>query len=110
MAEPMSSVQISQPPAASGLNSASNQLKAGRFVVNPQTIKPYSFYDELQKGDNYFNEALQVVASKKLPSDRTKSNKKTFKNFLTVALTAGFAVWAFAKRKDIVKFFKNLKK
>lgn len=110
MTEPMSSVQISQPPAASGLNSASSQLKAGRFVVNPQNIKPYSFYDELKKGDNYFNEALQVVASKKLPSDKTKNNKKTFKKFLTAALTAGLAVWAFAKRKDIVKFFKNLKK
>ena len=107
MTEPMSSVQISQPPAASGLNSTSSQLKAGRFVVNPQTIRPYSFYDELKKGDNYYSEALQVVASKKLPSDKTKSNKKTFKKFLTATLTAGLAVWAFVKRKNIVNFFKN---
>ena len=110
MTESMSSVQISQPPAASGLNSASNQLKAGRFVVNPQNIKPYSFYDELKKGDNYFNEALQVVASKKIPSDKTKSNRKTFKKFLTAVLGIGVAVLAFVKRKDIINFFKNLKK
>lgn len=110
MTESVTGVQISQPPAASGLNGGSGALKAGHFVVNPHTIRPYSFYDELKKGDNYFNEALQVVASKKLPPDKTKSGKKTFKKFLAAALTAGAAVWAFVKRKDIVNFFKKFKK
>lgn len=110
MSTSISQVQTMQTPAASGLNGASGALKAGHFVVNPHTIRPYSFYDELKKGDNYFNEALQVVASKKLPSDKTKSGKKTFKKFLTAALMAGVAVWAFVKRKDIVNFFKKFKK
>lgn len=110
MSTSISQVQTMQPPAASGLNGGSGALKAGHFVVNPHTIRPYSFYDELKKGDNYFNEALQVVASKKLPPDKTKKKPSVFKKILTVVLTAGAAVWAFVKRKDIVNFFKKFKK
>lgn len=110
MTDSLSSVQMPQAPAASGLNNGSAKFKAGHFVVCPQTIRPYSFYDELKKGDNYFNEILQVFASKKLPSDKTVKPKRSFKKVLTYALTAGLAVLAFVKRKEIFDFFKNLKK
>lgn len=110
MTESVSGVQISQPPAASGLNGGSGALKAGHFVVNPYTIRPYSFYDELKKSDNYFNEALQVVASKKLLPNKTKKKTSVFKKILTGVLIVGAGILAYAKRSSIRNFFKKFKK
>lgn len=110
MTDSVSSIQMPQTPAASGLSSGSGKFQAGHFVVNPQTIRPYSFYDELKKGDNFFNEALQIVASNKLPSDKAVKHKKPLKKVVKYVLAVGLAVLAFVKRKEIFNFLKKFKK
>lgn len=113
MTTPVSGIQSSYQPigAYPVYNAAAQQVKAGHFVVNPPSIRPYSFYEDLKKGDNYFNEVMTVFASKKMPPDKTKTKKKNIAGkliFWTTALTA--CIIAYKKRDNIAALLKNFKK
>lgn len=87
----------------------SKAMKAGYFVVNPANIKPYSFYDDLKKGENFYKDALKSVNEGTLS---TKKNKRTkvFKKVLGCVLVVALSVLAYKKWPVIVNFIKNIKK
>lgn len=112
MTAPVSGIQTTyQPIAASNITNQGKPIKAGYFVVNPPSIRPYSFYDDLKKGDNYFDELVASTTHHKMHADKTKTKKKGIAGklmFWAVAITAG--ILAYKKRINIADFFKKLKK
>ena len=112
MTIPVSSVQIPQQPVGAytiGGNFGQN-LRPGHYVVNPPVITPYSFYDDLKKGDNYYNELLQVFSSKEHHHAEAAHKKSVFKKILGWGIVIGGAILAYKNRSVIENYFKNLRK
>ncbi len=111
MTVPVSSVQIQQPVGAYTIGESPYQsLRPGHFVVNPPVITPYSFYDELKKGDNYYKELLKVYASKENHLGKTTNKTGVLKKVLGWGLLVISGLLAYKNRTAIANFFKNLKK
>jgi len=111
MSAPINSVQPQQPIGAYTLN-GTNVYKVGQFVVNPPEIIPYSFYEDLKKGDGFFKDALKIVTSKDFENTKytTKKKTSTIKKLLGIAATIATGILIYKKRNSIISFFKNLKK
>ena len=112
MTIPVSSVQIPQQPVGAytiGGNSGQN-LKPGHFVVNPPVITPYSFYDDLKKGDNYYKELLNIRTSGTKQQAKSSDKKSVFKKILGWGIVIGGAILAYKNRSVIENYFKNLRK
>ena len=107
----MNAAQSQQQIGAYSVNGA-NDFKVGRFVVNPPEIIPYSFYDDLKKGDGFFKDALKIVATKDYVNTKTpqKSKSSFFKKALVTVLTVGAGVLIYKNWGVFVNFLKNLKK
>ena len=115
MTAPVSGIQnVQQPIAASNISPYQNiPVNAGYFVVNPPTIKPYSFYEEkLKKGDNYYDKAIITLASKKVPQNTLQKTKKKnlIKKIISLAVLVCAGIVAYKKRGAILEFFKKFKK
>lgn len=107
----MNTAQAQNQIGAYSINST-NDFKVGRFVVNPPEIIPYSFYDDLKKGDGFFKDALKIVATNDyVNTTSTKKNKTSFiKKAIFGCLAIATGILIYKKWYIIVNFIKNLKK
>ena len=101
MTTPVSAVPIQQPIGAYSLN-GSKDLKAGHFVVNPPTIRPYSFYDKIKVDPQFYNELINPKS--KAFYHKPTVRKSKLKGILQTTAFVGGIVLAFAYRKNIQKF------
>jgi len=102
------------PPQTQSNISASNigqskTLKAGHFVITPPEILPYSFYDDLKKSENYYKEALNIIANKKTPN-KSNTVKAKWKKIISIAVVITTSIFAYKNWASIVNFIKNIKK
>lgn len=111
MTIPVSSVQIPQQPiGAYTIGGFGQNPRPGHFVVNPPVITPYSFYDDLKKGDNYYKELLNIRTSGTKQQAKSSDKKSVFKKILGWGIVIGGAILAYKNRSVIENYFKNLRK
>ena len=110
MTNPITSVQPQQPVGAYSIND-SDVFKVGRFVVNPPEIIPYSFYDDLKKGDGFFKDAIKIVATNEYVNTKEpKKNKSSFfKKAMIGILTVASGVLIYKNWEKIINFLRTLK-
>ena len=110
MTIPVSSVQMQQPIGAYTIGGSGQNLRPGHFVINPPVITPYSFYDDLKKGDNYYKEILKTFSSNEHHHAETVHKRNVFKKILGWGIVIGTGILAYKNRQVIENYFKNLRK
>ncbi len=108
MTAPITMAQHQQPIGAYTLDNQSS-FKAGNFIVNPPNIQPYSFYDDLKKGDGFFKDALKIVATDKFVDTKATPTKKSskFKKILGAVTIIALGVLTYKKWNVIVDFLRK---
>lgn len=85
----------------------SKAMKAGYFVVNPANIKPYSFYDDLKKGENFYKDALNIVSNQKTSSSINRKKVK-WNKIAGIAFFILTGTMVYKNRNLIVNFLKKI--
>ena len=77
-----------------------------RFVVYPQDIKPYSFYNELKLCDDTYYKFL-TTTTKVSPELKQSKRRTTLQKLVKTALWIGAGVLAYKNRGVLKNFFVN---
>lgn len=100
--QPMQSSVSGQQSVGSFGQVNNKEIKAGHFVVNPPTIRPYSFYDKIKGDKDFYNELFNPKSKSFIHKKAT--GKERLKGIIKMAAIVGGVFLAFSCRKNIQKY------
>lgn len=89
-----------QPATTFGTNN--KEIKAGHFVVNPPTIRPYTFYDKIKVDREFYNELVNPKSKAFIQKETIKQER--LKGVLKTIAILGSVFIVINCRKNIQKF------